>query len=401
MTESSSTPSTAASIARQAREVAPHQRLAAGQPHVVRRPSRPAARRGARSPRRSGPRRARATGRPSAGMQYWQRKLQRSVTDTRTSPMVRPCPSMSWLVARVQPTAVAPSRPGRPGAAVATPARSVASKSVPRDRARRRARSRRRRGSAAMPARTASSSPTAVERVEEARRRSPPASPRRRPGGRVVGARCRRRSPSARASPGRRAGRSRGSGRARMRRVGGAASSVSGGRARRRRCRSPRASCRRARAPSRTVGHDDVADVARVAEPQDTPSAISPARRSISGESAGDVDRQVRERAEPAEAEARLPLLARAAAASPRRIARTIATYSRISATGLSIVWPCQPSTTGRCETPSPRFRRPPREVVDRRRRLRHRAPACACRSARRRCRGGCARCAARRRSAR
>ena len=45
---------------------------------------------------------------------------------------------------------------------------------------------------------------------------------------------------------------------------------------------------------------------------------------------------------------------------SPRRIARTIATYSRISATGLSIVWPYQPSTTGRCETPMPRFSRPP-----------------------------------------
>ncbi len=29
-------------------------------------------------------------GSPSAGMQYWQRKLQRSVTDTRTSPMGRP-----------------------------------------------------------------------------------------------------------------------------------------------------------------------------------------------------------------------------------------------------------------------------------------------------------------------
>jgi hypothetical protein len=32
-------------------------------------------------------------GRPSAGMQYWQRKLQRSVTDTRRSPTCRPCPS--------------------------------------------------------------------------------------------------------------------------------------------------------------------------------------------------------------------------------------------------------------------------------------------------------------------
>src|SRR4051812_11573790 len=32
-------------------------------------------------------------GRPSAGMQYWQRKLQRSVTERRRSPMTRPCPS--------------------------------------------------------------------------------------------------------------------------------------------------------------------------------------------------------------------------------------------------------------------------------------------------------------------
>src|SRR3954470_2755819 len=34
-------------------------------------------------------------GRPSAGMQYWQRKLQRSVTETRRSEMRRPCPSIS------------------------------------------------------------------------------------------------------------------------------------------------------------------------------------------------------------------------------------------------------------------------------------------------------------------
>ena len=37
-----------------------------------------------------------------------------------------------------------------------------------------------------------------------------------------------------------------------------------------------------------------------------------------------------------------------------------MATYSRISATGRSMVCPCQPSTTGRCETPSPRCNRPP-----------------------------------------
>ena len=45
---------------------------------------------------------------------------------------------------------------------------------------------------------------------------------------------------------------------------------------------------------------------------------------------------------------------------SPARIERTVLTYSRISATGLSMVWPCQPSTTGRCETPRPSTTRPP-----------------------------------------
>ncbi len=49
-----------------------------------------------------------------------------------------------------------------------------------------------------------------------------------------------------------------------------------------------------------------------------------------------------------------------AGGSSPRRIARTIAVYSRISVTGLSIVWPCQNSTTGRCETPMPSIIRPP-----------------------------------------
>jgi hypothetical protein len=45
---------------------------------------------------------------------------------------------------------------------------------------------------------------------------------------------------------------------------------------------------------------------------------------------------------------------------SPRRIARTQPTYSRISLSGLSIDWPYQLSTTGRCETPSPMIARPP-----------------------------------------
>ena len=48
-----------------------------------------------------------------------------------------------------------------------------------------------------------------------------------------------------------------------------------------------------------------------------------------------------------------------AGGSSPRRIARTISTYSRISPAGESIDCPCQPSTTGRCEIPSPSRRRP------------------------------------------
>ena len=55
----------------------------------------------------------------------------------------------------------------------------------------------------------------------------------------------------------------------------------------------------------------------------------------------------------------RVDHLAPAGGSSPRRMARTISTYSRISLAGASIDWPCHPSTTGRCDTPSPRFNRP------------------------------------------
>jgi len=41
-------------------------------------------------------------------------------------------------------------------------------------------------------------------------------------------------------------------------------------------------------------------------------------------------------------------------------MARRIATYSLTSGTGRSIRWPYQPSTTGRWDTPRPRFSRPP-----------------------------------------
>jgi hypothetical protein len=34
--------------------------------------------------------------------------------------------------------------------------------------------------------------------------------------------------------------------------------------------------------------------------------------------------------------------------------------YSRISTSGLSICWPYQASTTGRCDTPRPAIARPP-----------------------------------------
>src|SRR3954453_22316144 len=51
-------------------------------------------------------------GSPSAGMQYWQRKLQRSVTDTRTSEMRRPWPSISGSRGMGSSVAVRELRPG-------------------------------------------------------------------------------------------------------------------------------------------------------------------------------------------------------------------------------------------------------------------------------------------------
>ena len=50
---------------------------------------------GARSPRSVRISLRSSQGSPSAGMQYWQRKLQRSVTDTRRSEIGRPWPSRS------------------------------------------------------------------------------------------------------------------------------------------------------------------------------------------------------------------------------------------------------------------------------------------------------------------
>ena len=45
---------------------------------------------------------------------------------------------------------------------------------------------------------------------------------------------------------------------------------------------------------------------------------------------------------------------------SPRKMARRMATYSRVSRRGLSMVCPYHASTTGRCDTPSPHTARPP-----------------------------------------
>ena len=79
----------------QPRQLAADERLAAGQADVVdahrgrAAPTSRAISSKVRSSSRS------SHGRPSAGMQYWQRKLQRSVTEMRTSPIGRPWPSYS------------------------------------------------------------------------------------------------------------------------------------------------------------------------------------------------------------------------------------------------------------------------------------------------------------------
>ena len=73
------------------------------------------------------------------------------------------------------------------------------------------------------------------------------------------------------------------------------------------------------------LGHDDVADVVGVAQPQHTPSAISPASAQHAGRQRGDVDRQVGARLDAAEAEAGAATSRPAGGSSPRRIARTIA----------------------------------------------------------------------------
>ena len=68
----------------------------------------------ARSPRSAGSPRGRATGSPSAGMQYWQRKLQRSVTETRRSEIAPSVSVHEGLVARHV------ARKGSPAGAPAT-----------------------------------------------------------------------------------------------------------------------------------------------------------------------------------------------------------------------------------------------------------------------------------------
>ena len=64
-------------------EVAAEQRLAAGEAHLVHAERRRRRRRGGPSPRRSGRRRAAARRTPPRACSSWQRRLQRSVTDSR------------------------------------------------------------------------------------------------------------------------------------------------------------------------------------------------------------------------------------------------------------------------------------------------------------------------------
>ena len=83
----------------QDRQVAPDERLAAGDPQLLAPSATNDARRAARSPRRSGPasrgRNAKSGPKISFGMQYVQRKLQRSVTEIRRSWSGRPSRSVT------------------------------------------------------------------------------------------------------------------------------------------------------------------------------------------------------------------------------------------------------------------------------------------------------------------
>ena len=104
----------------------------------------------------------------------------------------------------------------------------------------------------------------------------------------------------------------------------------------------------------------DVADVGRTAEPEHHPVGDLPREPKHVRRQGGDVDRQVGPRLVTHERELGREALAVRRLGSPRRIARTAATYSRIWVTGRSIFAPYQFSTVTLCETPSPSTIRPP-----------------------------------------
>ena len=104
-----------------------------------------------------------------------------------------------------------------------------------------------------------------------------------------------------------------------------------------------------------------------------TPSAISPARRSIAGGERGDVDRQVGARVVAHEVEAGVEVLARAAGPRRARIARTIADVLAHLGDRLvdRLAVPALDHRPVR-DAEARGIRRPPRQLVDRGRRLRH-----------------------------
>ena len=165
--------------------------------------------------------------------------------------------------------------------------------------------------------------------------------------------------PSARSSRGRRAARSRGRAprAAGPARPSGSSATADGTAAT---MSKPVELLARLLAPLADGRHHDVADVVRVAEPQDHAVGDLARQPEHAGGQAGEVDRQVGARLVAHEVEAGAELLARAAGPRRGRSRARSPTYSRISRSGLSIVWPYQPSTTGRCETPSPATARPP-----------------------------------------
>ena len=113
-------------------------------------------------------------------------------------------------------------------------------------------------------------------------------------------------------------------------------------------------------APLRHLGHDDVADVVGVAEPQhravgDLARELEHVRRQ-----GAEVDRQLVAGLVAHELEFRVEVLAHRAARCRAGSRERSATYSRIWVTGLVIVESNQFSTVTWCETPSPRTMRPP-----------------------------------------